>query len=270
MNKEKHVPDWMWERYLLDELPRKKRRQLEIQLERDPALRAELEKMRRSDRQILSSYPPERMIPEILRRAALERPRPAAPRRWRLAWVAAPVMALAVFLLLILPPLLQRRLVQPGGARPEEYIGLKGAGGLSRATARLQLYRRDGDSSAQLPDGGTARAGDRLQVAFFPGKQTHGVILSIDGAGTVTLHFPEQAEGDTALPGGSRVFLPRSYELDAAPLFERFFFITARAPLPTAAILEKAGALAADRARAMTAGLDLPGGCEQFSLLIRK
>ncbi len=75
MNKEKRVPDWMWERYLLDELPRKKRRQLDKLLERDPALRAGLEKLRLSDRQILSSYPPERMIPEILRRAALDRPR---------------------------------------------------------------------------------------------------------------------------------------------------------------------------------------------------
>ncbi len=96
------------------------------------------------------------------------------------------------------------------------------------------------------------------------------MILSIDGAGTVTLHFPEKAAGDTTLPAGSRVFLPRSYELDGAPAFERFFFITPQAPLPTAAILEKARALAADRARAMTAGLDLPGGYGQLSLLIRK
>jgi anti-sigma factor RsiW len=270
VNEEKRVPDWMWERYLLDELPGKKRRQLEKLLEQDPALRAELERMRLSDRQILSSYPPERVIPEILKRAALDRPRPESTRRWRLAWVAAPVLALAVFLLLILPPLLQRRLVNPGEARPEDYVGMKGDGVLSRAAARLQLYRRSGDGSEQLQDGSPARAGDRLQVAFFPGKQTHGVILSIDGAGAVTLHFPDKTEGDTALPGGSRVFLPRSYELDEAPLFERFFFITAQAPLPTAAILEKARALAADRARAMTGDLDLPGGCKQFSLLIRK
>ncbi|HEX7503337.1 MAG TPA: hypothetical protein VF451_07930 [Acidobacteriota bacterium] len=270
MNKENHVPDWMLERYLLDELPGKKRRQLEKRLAQDPALRAELEKMRLSDRQILSSYPPERVIPEILRRAALEKPRPATSRRWRLAWVAAPALALAVFLLLILPPLLQRRLVNPGDANAEDYIGVKGDGVLSRAAARLQLYRRNGDSSEQLMDGSPARAGDRLQVAFVPGKQTHGVILSIDGAAAVTLHFPDKADGDTALPAGSRVFLPRSYELDKAPLFERFFFITAQAPLPTTAILEKARVLAADRKRAMAGDLDLPAGCKQFSLLIRK
>jgi hypothetical protein len=266
VNKEKLVPDWMWERYLLDELPGKKRRQLEKQLAQDPALRAELEAVRLADRRILSAYPPERMIPEILRRAALARPRREATRRWRLAWVAAPALALAAFLLLILPPLIQRRLARPG----EDYIGVKGGGVLTRATARLQVYRRAGDGGEQLRDGSVARAGDRLQLAFVPGKQTHGVILSIDGAGAVTLHFPEKADGDTALPGGSRVFLPRSYELDRAPLFERFFFISAQTPLPTAAILEKARALAADRAGAVTAGLDLPGGCEQFSLLIRK
>ncbi len=270
MNEEKRVPDWMWERYLLDELPRKKRRQLDQLLERDPALRAGLEKLRLSDRQILSSYPPERMIPEILRRAALDRPRPAARRRWRLAWVAAPALALAVFLLLVLPPLLRQRLELPGSAGEENYTAMKGDAPITRATPALQLYRREGDAGERLLDGGTARPGDLLQVAFVPGKQTHGVILSIDGAGAVSLHFPETAEGDTTLPAGSRVFLPRSYELDAAPGFERFFFITARAPLPTAAILEKARALGADRGRAMTAGLDLPGGYGQLSLLIRK
>lgn len=264
------VPDWMWERYLLDELPRKKRRQLEKRLEREPALRAGLEKLRLSDRQILSSYPPERMIPEILRRAALDRPRPAERRRWRLAWVAAPALALAVFLMLIVPPLIRQRLELPGTAGGEDYTGLKGDRAHSRATPGLQLYRGDGDGSERLRDGSLARPGDLLQVAFVPGKQTHGVILSIDGAGAVSLHFPEKAEGDTTLPAGARVFLPRAYELDEAPRFERFFFITARAPLPTAAILEKARALAADRDRAMTAGLDLPGGYGQLSLLIRK
>ncbi len=270
MSKITRVPDWMLERYLLDELPHKERRRLEKELERDPALRAALEQLRQDDRRVLGAYPPDQVIPQILKRAALARPEAKASRRWRLAWVAAPALALAVFLLLILPPILQRRLVHPGDGRPEEYTGLKGDGDRSRVTTRLQLYRRNGDSSEQLRDGSPARAGDLLQVAIIPGGETHGVILSIDGAGAVILHFPEKIEADTALPSGSRVFLPRSYELDEAPGFERFFFISSMEMIPTAAILEKARALAVDPGMAMTGNLDLPGSCRQFSLLIRK
>ena len=263
MNLSKPIPEWLLERYLLDELPRKERRQLEIELERDPALRAELERLRLADRQILSTYPAERVIPEILKKAALARPAAPAPRPWRLAWVAAPALALALFLLVILPPLLQRRL-----GISEDYIGMKGGGSLSGPA--LQLYRKGGGADQILRNGEAARAGDLLQLACIPGGQTHGVILSIDGAGSVTLHFPEKTDGDTGLPNRRRVFLPQAYELDQAPGFERFFLITAKEPLPTAAILEKAGELAADSSRAETAGLDLPARFGQFSLLVRK
>jgi hypothetical protein len=268
VNQSKPIPEWLLERYLLDELPRKKRRQLEKELEQDPVLRAELEKLRRSDRQILSAYPAERVIPEILKRAALSKPGPAAPHRWRLAWMAAPALALALFMLVILPPILQRRLAVSENSRSEDYIGTKGSGIIS--APGLQLYRKSDGADRILRNGETARAGDLLQVAYVPGGRTHGVILSIDGAGSVTLHFPGKPDGDTALPSSRRVFLANAFELDQAPRFERFFFITAKEPLPTAAILEKARQLAADQDHAETAGLDLPVGFGQYSLLIRK
>lgn len=268
MNQSKPVPEWLLERYLLDELPRRKRRQLARELEQNPALRAELEKLRLSDRQILSTYPPERMIPEILKKAALSKPEPAAPRRRLWAWVAAPALALALFLLVILPPILQRRLGVSENSGPEGYIGMKGGGLLSGPG--LQLYRKSSGADQIIRNGETARAGDLLQVAYIPGGRTHGVILSIDGWGSVTLHFPNKTDGDTALPSNRRAFLSTAYELDRAPRFERFFFITAKEPLPTAAILEMAGQLAADPDKAMTAGLDLPERFGQYSLLVRK
>jgi hypothetical protein len=268
VNQAKPVPEWLLERYLLDELPRRERRQLEKELERNPARRAELEKLRVSDRQILSKYSPEQVIPEILKRAALVKPRPTAARRWRLAWIAAPALAFTVFLLVILPPLIQRRLPVSDGSRPGDYIGIKGGGRLS--APGLQLFRRRGGTDEILKNGDYVWAGDLLQVAYSAGDEIHGVILSIDGAGAVTLHFPEKADGDTTMRSGSGVFLPQAYELDQAPHFERFIFITAREPLSAAAILEKAGELAAHADQAMTGQLDLPEGFRQFSLLLRK
>jgi hypothetical protein len=268
VSKEKHVPEWLLERYLLDELPRKKRRQLEEELKKDPVLRAELEKLRLADRQVLSTYPAERVIPEILRRAALTRRQPATPRPWRLAWIAMPAAALLLFLLIILPPVLQRRLAVSENSRPEDYVGTKG--GAPASAPGLQLFRKSGGGEEILRNGAAARAGDLLQLAYFAGQQTHGVILSIDGWSSVTLHFPRKPEDDTALTRRRRVFLPQAYELDLSPRFERFFFITANEPLSTAAIMAKAEELAADPEMALAGRLDLPARFTQFSLLVRK
>jgi hypothetical protein len=270
VNKETRVPDWMLERYLLDELPRKERRQMEKELERDPSLRAALEKLRQDDRRVLAAYPPDQVIPQILKRAALARPEAKAARPWRLAWIAAPALALALFMLVILPPLLQRRLAAPGGAPTGDYTAVKGGEPQSLRSPALRLYRRGSDGDRVLRDGATARAGDLIQVAYSAAGRANGVILTIDGAGAVTLHFPKTEESTTALAGGRLVLLPSSFEMDQAPRFERFIFITAAGPLPTAAILEKAKLLAAAGDRAMTGQLDLPADCGQVSLLLRK
>jgi hypothetical protein len=267
---ERHVAEWLLERYLLDELPQKKRRQIEKELKQDPALRSELEKLRVSDRQILDTYPAEQMIPEILKRTAQTKPEPTAPRRGRLAWVAVPAMALTIFLLVILPPLMQRRSTVSENSRTEDYIGIKGGKPVSPSAPALQVFRRSHGAEQILRNGEAALAGDLLQLAYIPGGETHGVILSIDGKGSATLHFPEKTDGSTALRNGRRIFLANAFELDRAPRFERFFFITAKEPLPTAAILEKAMALANDHNQALTGRLDLPVQFRQYSLLVRK
>jgi len=270
VNQENKVPEWMLERYLLNELPRKKRRQLEKELEQNPALRAELEKLRVSDRQILSTYPPEQVIPQLLKRAALVKPAPAARRRSRLVWIAAPVLAAALFLLVILPPLIQQRLDFSENSSPGDYTGIKGGGPLPAKGPGLQIYRKSSGADKIVRNGESAQAGELLQLAYIPAGQTHGIILSIDGAGAVTLHFPEKADGSTLLQSNRKVLLANAFELDRAPRFERFFFITGKEPLPTAAIMAVAGELASDPDRAMVERLDLPGRYGQVSLLVRK
>ena len=77
----------------------------------------------------------------------------------------------------------------------------------------------------------------------------YGVILSIDGNGTVTLHFPGDAGQPTDLEMNRKVFLDSSYELDNAPDFERFFFITSSHAIDVNAVLEGARQLASDERR---------------------
>ena len=67
---------------------------------------------------------------------------------------------------------------------------MKGGGQRPLPAPALRLYRRVAGADQLLRDGATARPGDLLQLAYAAGGETHGVILSIDGAGSVTLHFP--------------------------------------------------------------------------------
>jgi hypothetical protein len=120
-----------------------------------------------------------------------------------------------------------------------------------------------------LKNGAKAKSGDLLQLAYAVPETAFGVILSIDGSGVVTLHFPEEKSGSTALEKMKKTPLPHAYELDNAPEFERFFFITSETELNASEILEKAALLAKNPFRARTGNIESKG-MNQFSILIKK
>ena len=76
-----------------------------------------------------------------------------------------------------------------------------------------------------------------LSIAYRAEDAPYGVIVSVDGAGEVTLHFPADETGDTTLQQYGNIRLPHAFELDNAPDFERFYFVTADAPLSPRAVL---------------------------------
>jgi hypothetical protein len=97
------------------------------------------------------------------------------------------------------------------------------------------------------------------------------LIASIDGAGAVTLHYPlhDDAPPEATAVSADTTALPRSYQLDDAPAFERFFFITANAPIDVQASLAVIRDLA-QRPDSATGSLELPKGFHQMSLRLRK
>ena len=105
-----------------------------------------------------------------------------------------------------------------------------------------------------------------MQISYVPKGATHGVIVSADGRGKVTLHFPPNASLPTVLKRKDRVPLPFSYELDDAPGFERFFFVTSAFPIPVGQVIRSAGTLGADPGRQ----LPLPPWLKQKELLLNK
>jgi len=93
------------------------------------------------------------------------------------------------------------------------------------------------------------------------------VIVSIDGRGAVTLHFPADAGASTALePGAHNV--PDGFQLDDAPSFERFFLVTSDAPIDVKTVVAAAEALALRGGS--TGPLALPAGLKQTSSIVHK
>jgi hypothetical protein len=108
--------------------------------------------------------------------------------------------------------------------------------------------------------------GDVVQVRIRAGGAGHGVVVSIDGDGGVTRHFPD--DGDTRLPDADAA-LPFSFELDDAPEFERFIFVTSERPLDVEQVLQAARVLAVGPAP-KAAPLALPTWARQHEVVLHK
>jgi hypothetical protein len=92
------------------------------------------------------------------------------------------------------------------------------------------------------------------------------VVFSVDGRGSVVLHYPSNASDSTALSPGGAHALPFSYELDDAPGFERFFLVWSDNPIPVDAVLAAAKNLGTNRKTRLV----LPNGLDAAELMLLK
>jgi hypothetical protein len=213
----------------------------------------------RSNEEILDRYPPRQIAAQIERRYR-EGARPWRSFRRFVFPALATVSATAVLLWIILPED-ARHTSDPAKASAvaEESILVKGA-------PQLLIHRQQGAQAERLYTGQMVAAGDLLQLEYNAAEARYGVVFSVDGRGSVVLHYPSSAGDPTELsPGGARA-LPFSYELDDAPGFERFFLVWSNSPIPVDAVLAAANGLGSNR----TARLVLPGGLDALEILLVK
>jgi hypothetical protein len=254
------VTDLLLERYALGEVSPDERQTIEAELKRSPETCARLDAIEDSNQEILARYPVAKIVDDIRTRAGP--PRSVwAPR----LVVAVPALAMAAGLFVALMPAEEPTAVLSSDVEITRAKGLR---------PTLFVHRQTNGGSEKLGDGAAAAAHDLLQLSYVAAGRDRGAILSIDGRGTVTLHHPAKPDGDTTLLPAGEAALPHAYELDDAPTFERFFFVTApidtRSSLDAAAIVEAAERLARDLDRARAAPLALPNGYEQTSVWVAK
>lgn len=214
------VPDLILEQYRLNELPADEAERIASHLRRDPALRSRLEALERSDEEIARAYPRDWLAQRI--RARVSAPTP--PVHNGLVRPLALTSAFATVVLVLLIPLVTN-------SDSDRVKGL---------APSLAVYRRTAEGSEKLADGAVARPGDLLRVGYVAGGRDYGVILSIDGRGVVTRHLPVEGESAVLLRKEGPVLLDAAFELDDAPAWERFYFVTADQPFAIAPVLDAA------------------------------
>ena len=149
-----------------------------------------------------------------------------------------------------------------------DVVTLKGA-------PEISIYRSLGsgsrtDGSEELSDGDTAQPGDELQIAYNAGDKLYGMIVSVDGRGVATLHFPLVPSDGPALTVGSTQRLPVAYILDDAPDYEKFYFITSAESFSVRDLYQSIRSAASQFVRNPDSVLGASGDYEVIAFTIRK
>ncbi len=135
----------------------------------------------------------------------------------------------------------------------------------------LHVYRKTSDGAELLSSGEKAKENDVVQIRYAAGTDTWGAILSVDGNGMVTQHFPDSGDAAGKLEAGGEIALAFSYRLDDAPKFERFILVSGtkefslsdlKHDLSNLARIHRTGSFALDPL--------IPGGTRATDTLLRK
>lgn len=253
---ERRVPDVTLERFRLRELPPEEMESIEQQLRADPELRDRFDSLVASDQAIAADHFPARLAEQVLqRRSATRRVAGTTPLRGLLLASALGAGLIAV------------AIAQPWSSPHAPAASGDAIKGLEPS---LAIYRRTPNGSETLADGASAHGGDLLRIGYVSAGQRYGVILSIDGRGIVTLHLPATGGVAASLRAGELVLLDQAYELDDAPAWEGFYFVTADQPFAVETIRDAARRAGEHSLRTPPPSLPLPGGFTQARFSIQK
>jgi hypothetical protein len=253
---QRRISDITLEQYLLSELTKSERTEVERAIEEDETIRARLAELEQSNRAILERHPAE-LVSRKIQTMIDERSKPS--RLYRPWPAAAALGAVVAFFLLAL--VLPWNLIILEDPPPERIKGLEPS---------LTLFRKTKSGSETLENGERVFPGDVIRIGYQAVGRGHGVIVSVDGRGTVTLHYPDEGNRSVRLKRDGQVLLDFALELDDAPRWERFYFVTSDEPFEVAAVLEAAGRIDIERPVDRPDKLELSKDLEQFVVSLEK
>jgi len=218
------IRDWKLEFYLRGGLSAEERASIAALEREDECLRARLDALRASDAEILRQYPPAYMAAKTPVRAARE---PSHSwngnvfSRWAIPAFVCAAALICLPMRLLSPAFITDTAHNPADARESDGIRIKGS------MPVLEVWRGVSGGVEKLAPDATAREGDIIQLRYAVPESCYGALFSVDGRGVLTVHLSDDSGKAAALTPGKLITLNHSYQLDDAPRFETFYFITA-------------------------------------------
>ena len=218
------ISDFKLERYLLGELPEKEMRDFQERELSDEIFAARVAEMREQGKRFVAENPFEAL--EAKMDAADEAADGNVISGLWLKVAAALVIALGVFSMVVL----NRNVETYSGESATMEVAMANVDDGTRIkgmSASLEVWKKTGDSAVQMVNLGDASEGDEIQLRYRVPQKCFGMLFSMDGNGTVTMHM---GDGNNAieLEPGKMTTLPFAYKLDNAPKFEKFFLLTSQ------------------------------------------
>lgn len=218
------ISDLKLERYLLGELPEKEMRDFQERELSDEIFAARVREMREQGKRFVAENPFEAL--EAKMDAADEAADGNVISGLWLKVAAALVIALGVFSMVVL----NRNVETYSGESATMEVAMANVDDGTRIkgmSASLEVWKKTGDSAVQMVNLGDASEGDEIQLRYRVPQKCFGMLFSMDGNGTVTMHM---GDGNNAieLEPGKMTTLPFAYKLDNAPKFEKFFLLTSQ------------------------------------------
>lgn len=216
----KQISDFKLERYLLGELPEVEMEALRKREAEDELFAARVKMMREEGERFLAENPFSALEDK------LENDQRSVERTLWLRVAAVLVVAFGIFSVVVLNR--QTDIVNDASTASGMDVAMADVDNGTRIkgmTAGLEVWKKMGDSAVQMVNLGEAREGDEIQLRYRVPQKCFGMLFSMDGNGTVTMHM---GEGNRAveLEPGKMATLPFAYKLDNAPKFEKFFLLT--------------------------------------------
>lgn len=221
------ISDFKLERYLLGELPQNEMKALQQREAEDEIFAARVAEMREQGKRFLAENPFAALddkLEDLGRRENVTEFR-GVNTLW-LKVAAALVIALGVFSMVVL----NRDVATYDNTTTSMEVAMADTDNGTRIKgmqASLEVWKKTGDSAVQMVNLGDAHEGDEIQLRYRVPQKCFGMLFSMDGNGTITMHM---GEGNKAieLEPGKMTTLPFAYKLDNAPKFEKFFLLTSQ------------------------------------------
>lgn len=310
MKNSKHVSDYMLERFILEELPTKEMRAIEKTIEQNPEVKKRVASLKKSNRDILKAYPKKDIVADIQRKMAIESDLAAkhAGKKNKMSfqslfrkWFFFPSLAASAALIIFALAMLlsnkhnnnKKHVAKDGNSKKQTEIiknkneqktdlidrnkkpirlahNTKPYYGIKGFKTEIIVHRKSDSAIETLANGAVAHQNDLIQLAYKLQKKSYGVIISIDGRGSVTVHHPLGKAYAKQLTAGRKVNLPTAFELDDAPHFERFFLVTSTKKFSIQYVLNAAKRLAENPQNVKKRNLPLASSLKQVSVMIVK